>query len=154
MKKFISIMLVLLAVVSLCACNSKKPSEETETKKPEKTTEETTEAIYKDSKYLGKWYNADTTEEMLVCELLADGTAIYEGTHKGTWVDNGEDITILVKKDKKDVTMTGYFVISGDGFVARANEENQHYLDEGKGEIQLEIMLTENTCVDCVKKDK
>ena len=154
MKKIISIMLVLLAVISLCACGQKNPTEENETKKPEKTTEETTEAIYKDSKYLGKWYNADTTEETLVYEFLADGSAVYEGTHKGTWVDNGDDITIMVKKGKKEVTMTGYFVISGDGFVARATPENQHYLDDGEGELQLEIMLTENTCVDCVKKDK
>ena len=30
-------------------------------------------------------------------------------------------------------------------------DANMHYLDEG-GVLQLEIMLTENTCVDCVKK--
>lgn len=153
MKKIISIMLVLSAVLALCACDKKKPEDSTAT--TEKTTVETTAAKYKDSKFLGKWYNADAAEEILVCELLADGTAIFEGSQKGTWVDNGDDITITVKKnkkDKKESTMTGYFVIAGDGFVARANEQNQHFLDEGKGELQLEIMLTENTCVDCVKK--
>lgn len=152
MKKIISIMLVLSAVLALCACDQKRSEDSTTT---EKTTVETTAAKYKDSKFLGKWYNADATEEILVCELLADGTAIFEGSQKGTWIDNGDDITITVKKnkkDKKESTMTGYFVIAGDGFVARANEQNQHFLDEGKGELQLEIMLTENTCVDCVKK--
>lgn len=153
MKKLISILLVMVAVLTLCACDQKKPAEETQT--TEKTTEATTEGKYQDSKFLGKWYNADSAEEILVCELLADGTAIFEGSQKGTWVDNGDDITITVKKSKKDkeeTTMNGYFVISGDGFVARANEQNQHFLDEGKGELQLEIMLTENTCVDCIKK--
>lgn len=148
MKKFISILLILVAVLTLCACGQK----DTETDTTTQRTENTTEAIYKDSKYLGKWYNADAAEEILIYEFLADGTAIYEGAHNGTWVDNGDDITITVKKDKKDITMTGYFVIAGDGFVARANEQNQHYLDDGEGELQLEIMLTENTCVDCVKK--
>lgn len=150
MKKIISILLVLCVMILLCSCQANNQNTETTTNA---TTESTTkEEIYKDSQYLGKWYNADTTEEMLVYEFLADGTAIYEGTHKGTWIENDNDITIKVKKDKKEVTMTGYFVISGDGFVARANEENQHYLDDGEGELQLEIMLTENTCVDCIKK--
>lgn len=153
MKKYISILLVLIVVTLLCSCQAN--NQNTETTATNTTTESTTkEEIYKDSQYLGKWYNADTAEEILVYEFLADGTAIYKGTHKGTWVDNGDDITIMVKKGKKEVAMTGYFVISGDGFVARANEENQHYLDDGEGELQLEIMLTENTCVDCVKKDK
>jgi hypothetical protein len=58
----------------------------------------------------------------------------------------------IINVDKKETVMTGYFVISGEGFVARATEENMHYLDESKGELQLEIMLTEKTCVDCVKK--
>ena len=57
-----------------------------------------------------------------------------------------------MKIDGESREMKGYFVISGDGFVARATPENQHYLDDGKGELQLEIMLTENTCIDCVKK--
>ncbi len=152
MKKIISILLIVFTILTLCACGQNDSATDSTTK--EKTTETTAEAKYKDSKYLGKWYNADTTDEMLIYEFLADGTAIYEGTHKGTWVDNGDDITIMVKKGKKDVTMTGYFVISGDGFVARATPENQHYLDDGEGELQLEIMLTENTCIDCIKKDK
>ncbi|MBR2876764.1 MAG: hypothetical protein IKC01_06480 [Clostridia bacterium] len=89
---------------------------------------------------------------MLVIELKADGSAIYQGTHKGTWKDNTDNISINVKIDGKDTAMTGYFVISGEGFVARATDENMHYLDEGKGELQLEIMLTDKTCVDCVKR--
>ncbi len=149
MKKIMCLILTWSTIITFCACTQKDV--ETQNTTTEKTTATTTEEIYKDSKYLGKWYNADTTEEMLVYEFLADGTAIYEGNHKGTWVENDDDITIKVKKDKEEITMTGYFVISGDGFVARANDKNQHYLDEGKGELQLEIMLTENTCVDCIK---
>lgn len=141
MKKFTLALILILSFIFLFGCAEKNNA---------------VPAKYEGSEFLGKWYNADTNEEVLICELLADGTAIYEGVHNGTWSDNGEDITIIVKKDKEkeDTVMTGYFVISGDGFVARANEQNQHYLDEGKGELQLEIMLTENTCVDCVKKDK
>jgi hypothetical protein len=150
MKRFFCILLATLSVIGLCACGQ-HPTKDKETTTTEQGTEATTEAIYADSKYLGKWYNADTVEEMLVCELNADGTAVYQGTYKGTWVENNDDITITISKDEEELIMNAYFVISGDGFVARATEANMHYLDEG-GELQLEIMLTENTCVDCIKK--
>jgi hypothetical protein len=138
--KIIKIFSVLMAILMLCSCTANSTSEDT--------------GKYANSKYTGVWYNADSADEKLVYELKADGTAIYEGTHKGVWEETDNGISITITKDKKEVKMTGYFVIAGDGFVARATEQNQHYLDEGKGELQLEIMLTKNTCVDCVKKDK
>lgn len=138
--KIIKIFSVLMAILMLCSCTANSTSEDT--------------GKYANSKYTGVWYNADSADEKLVYELKADGTAIYEGTHKGVWEETDNGISITITKDKKEVKMTGYFVIAGDGFVARATEQNQHYLDEGKGELQLEFMLTKNTCVDCVKKDK
>ena len=138
--KIIKIFSVLMAILLLCSCTANSTSDDT--------------GKYANSKYTGVWYNADSADEKLVYELKADGTAIYEGTHKGVWEETDNGISITITKDKKEVKMTGYFVIAGDGFVARATEQNQHYLDEGKGELQLEIMLTKNTCVDCVKKDK
>ena len=138
--KIIKIFSVLMAFLILCSCTANSTSEDT--------------GKYANSKYTGVWYNADSADEKLVYELKADGTAIYEGTHKGVWEETDNGISITITKDKKEVKMTGYFVIAGDGFVARATEQNQHYLDEGKGELQLEFMLTKNTCVDCVKKDK
>ena len=138
--KIIKIFSVLMTILMLCSCTANSTSEDT--------------GKYANSKYTGVWYNADSADEKLVYELKADGTAIYEGTHKGVWEETDNGISITITKDKKEVKMTGYFVIAGDGFVARATEQNQHYLDEGKGELQLEIMLTKNTCVDCVKKDK
>ncbi len=138
--KIIKIFSVLMAILMLCSCTANSTSDDT--------------GKYANSKYTGVWYNADSADEKLVYELKADGTAIYEGTHKGVWEETDNGISITITKDKKEVKMTGYFVIAGDGFVARATEQNQHYLDEGKGELQLEIMLTKNTCVDCVKKDK
>ena len=138
--KIIKIFSVLMTILMLCSCTANSTSEDT--------------GKYAKSKYTGVWYNADSADEKLVYELKADGTAIYEGTHKGVWEETDNGISITITKDKKEVKMTGYFVIAGDGFVARATEQNQHYLDEGKGELQLEIMLTKNTCVDCVKKDK
>lgn len=138
--KIIKIFSVLMAILLLCSCTANSTSDDT--------------GKYANSKYTGVWYNADSADEKLVYELKADGTAIYEGTHKGVWEETDNGISITITKDKKEVKMTGYFVIAGDGFVARATEQNQHYLDEGKGELQLEFMLTKNTCVDCVKKDK
>lgn len=138
--KIIKIFSVLMAILMLCSCTANSTSDDT--------------GKYANSKYTGVWYNADSADEKLVYELKADGTAIYEGTHKGVWEETDNGISITITKDKKEVKMTGYFVIAGDGFVARATEQNQHYLDEGKGELQLEFMLTKNTCVDCVKKDK
>lgn len=141
MKMFRTISLILaITMIFSCACCGKTT--------PQK------DAKYKDSKYVGKWYNADSPEETLVYELKDDGTATYEGKHKGTWEETDNGISIVITKDKKEVKMTGYFIIAGKGFVARVTPENQHYLDEGKGELQLEFMLTEKTCVDCIKKDK
>lgn len=149
MKKFILITSFILIAFCLCGCSNDK------TDKPVTTTATTTEKApdkYADSKFLGKWYNAYSDEDTPSFTLKADGTAVYKGKTKGKWTENGEEITIKVKIDGKRQEMKGYFVISGDGFVARATPENQHYLDDGEGELQLEIMLTENTCIDCVKK--
>jgi RNA polymerase sigma factor (sigma-70 family) len=71
---------------------------------------------------------------------------------KAPWEELNEEILVKLTIDGEAKEIKGYFVISGVGFVARATPENQHYLDEGKGELQLEFMLTENTCIDCVKK--
>lgn len=144
--KFLKLFCITLVIFLFCSCSQGTANGN--------KNDETNNDIYADSQYLGKWYNADTADEILVIELNADGTALYEGTHKGTWTENvTDDITINLTIDEKETTMTGYFVISGEGFVARATDENMHYVDEGKGELQLEIMLTEKTCVDCVKKD-
>lgn len=118
------------------------------------TTETTTEKApgkYAESEYLGSWYNADADEEELICTLNDDGTATFRGDAKATWEETQAGITITATVDGAQATMEGYFVIAGDGYVARATDANMHYLDEG-GTLQLEIMLTENTCVDCVKK--
>jgi hypothetical protein len=144
MKKLALLLAMLLLVVPvLCSCGANTPLDNSE-------QSESNDA-YMGSDYLGKWYNADTTEESLIIELKSDGTGLYLGTHDCTWQENENDITITTVVDGEEKKMTGYFVISGEGFVARATEENQHYLVEGKGELQLEIMLTKNTCVDCVK---
>ena len=105
---------------------------------------------YADSKYLGSWYNADANEAF-VCTLKDDGTATFKEDKNATWAETATGITITSTVNGVKATMEGYFVIAGDGYVARATEANMHYLDEG-GTLQLEIMLTENTCVDCVKK--
>ena len=105
---------------------------------------------YADSEYLGSWYNADA-DQALICTLNDDGTAIFKDDKKATWEENATGITITATVDGEKVNMEGYFVISGEGYVARATDANMHYLDED-GTLQLEIMLTENTCVDCVKK--
>ena len=149
MKKIILICTLLLALVCLCACGKATTNNSSTTAEP------STEAVslkYESSQFLGKWYNAYAVADVADFELKADGTALYKGNTKGTWVDNGDDITINITIDGEQRAMTGYFVISGDGFVARATPTNQHYLTEGKGELQLEIMLTESTCIDCVKK--
>ena len=105
---------------------------------------------YAESKYLGSWYNADANENF-VCTLNDDGTAVFKEDKKATWAETATGITIATTVDGTKATMEGYFVIAGEGYVARATEANMHYLDEG-GTLQLEIMLTENTCVDCVRK--
>ena len=151
MKRIILIAVLILTIACLFGCSSDKTEETTTTTAP--STEKATEK-YADSKFVGKWYNAYSNEDTADFVLKADGSAVYKGKTKGKWVDNGEDIVIKLKIDGEAREMNGYFVISGDGFVARATPENQHYLDDGEGELQLEIMLTENTCIDCVKKDK
>ena len=141
MKKFVLISILILSFVCLFGCASSKNQNSSPLK-------------YEGSKFVGKWYNAYSVGDIAEFELNADGSAVYKGETKGTWTENNEEIVIKMKIDDEAREMKGYFVIAGDGFVARATPENQHYLDEGKGELQLEIMLTENTCVDCVKKDK
>ncbi len=118
------------------------------------TTAPTTEKVtgkYADSEYLGSWYNADTSDETLICTLNDDGSATFKKDKKATWEETTTGIKITTKADGKKVTLEGYFVIAGEGYAARATDNNMHYLDEG-GTLQLEIMLTKNTCVDCVKK--
>ena len=150
MKKFLSISVLILMVVCLFGCSNDK-TQETLTTTDATTTQKAPEK-YADSKFLGKWYNAYSKEDVADFVLKADGSAVYKGKTKGNWSENGEEIVIKMEIDGEAREMKGYFVIAGDGFVARANEQNQHFLDEGKGELQLEIMLTENTCIDCVKK--
>ncbi len=148
MKKY-SILVILLTLLLLCSCDNSTDIEITT--KNSGQIENT--GKYAESKYLGKWYNADTTEESLIIELKADGTGLYLGTYVCVWQENEHDIAIKTVVDGEEKNMTGYFVISGKDFVARATETNQYYLDEGKGELQLEIMLTTDTCVDCIKKN-
>ena len=152
MKNFILFVILISTICCLFGCSGDKTEENTSTTIAS-TTEKATEK-YADSKFVGKWYNAFSKEKVADFELKADGTAVYKGKTKGKWSENGEEIVIKMKIDGEAREMKGYFVISGDGFVARATPENQHYLDDGEGELQLEIMLTENTCIDCVKKTK
>lgn len=147
MKKFISCLILIAMLFSLCACGNS--NNETSTTTP--STTEKAPGKYADSKYLGAWYNADSTEDTIVCTLNDDGTAIFKNDQNATWEETSTGITITTAVDGNSTTMEGYFVIAGDGYVARATESNMHYLDEG-GVLQLEIMLTENTCVDCVQK--
>ncbi len=150
MKKVVltfSIFTLLISVFLFTSCNSSKDAQTTT------DTASTTQQVpgkYADSEYIGTWYNADA-EEVLICTLKYDGTAIFKDDNNATWEETQAGITVTATVDGKETTMEGYFVIAGDGYVARATEANMHYLDEG-GTMQLEIMLTENTCVDCVKK--
>ena len=150
MKKIIFPILIVTLIASIflfTGCGSTTEAETTT------TTEATTEKApgkYADSEYLGSWYNADS-DETLVCKLNDDGTVIFKDDKKATWEETQTGITITAIVDGEKATMEGYFVIAGEGYVARATEANMHYLDEG-GVMQLEIMLTETTCVDCVKK--
>ena len=156
MKKIISVAILILTICCLFGCSGDKTEENTTTTATS-TTEKVTEKVtgkYEDSKFLGKWYNTFSKEKTADFEFKADGTAIYKGKTKGKWTENGEEITIKMKIDGEAREMNAYFIIAGDGFVARATPENQHYLDDGEGELQLEIMLTENTCIDYVKKTK
>lgn len=148
MKKLFPLLILLILMCSLfTACNKS-------TKEPVSTTIVTTTqkapGKYAESEYLGTWHNADG-DKNFICTLNDDGTAIFKEDKKATWEETPVGISITTTVDGAKKTLEGYFVIVGDGFVARATETNMHYLDEG-GVLQLEIMLTENTCVDCVKK--
>ena len=148
MNKVISVILAfsLLATVALfTGCSSKQDAETTAP-----VTTEKAPGKYADSEYLGSWYNADA-DEAFVCTLNDDGTAVFKNDKKATWTEVDGGITITATVDGAETTMEGYFVIAGDGYVARATDANMHYLSEG-GTLQLEIMLTETTCVDCIKK--
>ena len=149
MEKFILLALLILTIPCLWGCTGAKTEKTTTTTA---TTTEKSPEKYADSKFLGKWYNAYTKEDVADFELKANGSAVYKGETKGKWIDKGEDIIIEMKIDGEFREMKGYFIIAGDGFSCRATPENQHYIDDGEGELQLEIMLTENTCIDCIKK--
>ncbi len=149
MKIIIISILITMLVHSMflfSGCGNKTDAQTTTTE----TTTEKAPGKYADSEYLGSWYNADS-EKTFICKLRDDGTAVFKDDKKAKWEETEEGITITAKVDGKKATMEGYFVIAGDGYVARATDANMHYLDEG-GTLQLEIMLTQNTCVDCVKK--
>lgn len=148
MKKRTPLLIVSLIALFLIfsGCNSESEAEAT-------TVAPTTQKApgkYAESKYLGSWYNADA-DNNFICTLNDDGTAIFKEDKKAIWEETATGITITSTANGAKATMEGYFVIAGDGYIARATEANMHYLDEG-GTLQLEIMLTENTCVDCVKK--
>lgn len=149
MKKLFTVILLItitLSVFMFAGCGDKTEAETTVA-----TTTEKAPGKYAESEYLGTWYNADSPKKTLICKLNDDGTATFRNDKKAKWEETSTGIKITAKVDGKKTTMDGYFVIAGDGYVARRTENNMHYLDEG-GELQLEIMLTENTCVDCVKK--
>ncbi len=149
MRKIITSLLIAVTITSLLlfsGCNSNNETEAT-------TVAPTTQKVpgkYADSEYLGTWYNADA-DDTFICTLNDDGTAVFKTAKKATWAETATGITITATVDGTKSTMEGYFVIAGEGYVARATETNMHYLNEG-GVLQLEIILTENTCVDCVKK--
>lgn len=147
MKKVILIAVLLFSILCFLGCSGEADKENTTIPS---TTEKPT-GKNADSEYLGTWYNADAAQEELICTLNDDGTATFKSDVKSTWEETQTGVTITTTVDGAQTTMEGYFVIAGDGYVARATEANMHYLDEG-GTLQLEIMLTENTCVDCIKK--
>lgn len=149
MKKIIVSILIFILLISVAlfaGCDNK--NEEVATTTPETT--EKAPGKYADSEYLGAWYNADA-DEALICTLNEDGTAIFKNDKKAVWEETEAGIKLTATVDGTQTTMEGYFVIAGDGYVARATDANMHYLNEG-GTLQLEIMLTETTCVDCIKK--
>ena len=154
MKKII-ISILILSLLTLCSCGNETSATTTTAQTTAGTIIPTTKPVadkYADSKYLGKWYNAYSSSDVADFEFLSDGTAIYNGTTECTWEESGEEILINVSIDGEAMKMNGYFIIACDGFVCRATPENQHYLDSGEGVLQLEIMLTENTCIDCIQK--
>jgi hypothetical protein len=152
MKKIVIPILIFALVFSIflfTGCG-KSTDSSTETKATTEATTAKAPGKYADSEYLGNWYNAEANETF-ICKLNDDGTAIFKDDKKASWEETAGGLTITTTVEGESKTLNGYFVIAGDGFVARATEANMHYLDEG-GELQLEIMLTENTCVDCIKK--
>lgn len=150
MKKTVVTVLIIGAVISLLlfnGCSKVKNDSDTATS----TETHKTTAKYADSEYLGSWYNAYSAEDDFICTLNDDATAVFKGDTNASWEETETGITVYTVVDGEQAAMEGYFVIAGDGYVARATDANMHYLDEG-GTLQLEIMLTETTCVDCVKK--
>lgn len=145
-KTIIALIIILTICIVFTGCNNNTQEQATT------TTPATQKAPgkYAESEFLGTWHNADG-DKGFICALNDDGTAVFKEDKNATWEETtgGIKITTTVDGTKKD--LDGYFVIAGEGYVARATEANMHYLDEG-GVLQLEIMLTENTCVDCIKK--
>lgn len=153
MKKLLPLLLVLIFIFTLAACSGENGGQK-DGKVTDSNASETSivSEKYADSEFCGVWINADTKKETVEFELKADGTAVMREKDAGTWEPTDEGIKITVTADGKETEMNGYFIIAGDGFAARYNDANLHYIEDGKGEKQLEIMLTENTCVDCIKK--
>lgn len=147
MKKIIFTILSFLLIFSFFTGCTNTTETQTATTSP---TTQKAPGKYAGSKFLGTWNNADG-DNKFICTLNDDGTAVFKEDKKATWEESPAGITITTTIDNQKKTLEGYFVIAGDGYVARATETNMHYLDEG-GVLQLEIMLTENTCVDCIKK--
>jgi len=140
MKKVISISICILMILCFCSCGNSDPG----------TTEPT--ELYAGSQFLGKWYNAYVESKTPVFDIKADGTLIYNGNIKATWTENNNRIIINVDTNATNSQFTGYFVIAGDGFSAEATDENMHYIDEGKGVLQLEVMVSDDMCINCIKK--
>ena len=149
MKKLIIALIFILTVCSLFVGCDNNSQEGTKTTTTNATTQKTP-GKYAQSKFLGTWHNADANKGF-ICTLNDDGTAVFKDDKNATWEETPNGIKITTAVDGTKKSLEGYFVIAGDGYVARATEANMHYLDEG-GVLQLEIMLTENTCVDCIKK--
>ena len=150
MKRLFIPVLIIALITSVLLFTGCGNTTEAETSTTTEATTEKAPGKYADSEYLGTWYNADA-EDTLICKLNDDGTATFKDDTSATWEEVQNGITISATLDGESTTMNRYFVIAGDGYVARATEANMHFLDEG-GVMQLEIMLTENTCVDCIKK--
>ena len=149
MKKTIIALVLILSICSLLVGCDNNAQEETKTITTNATTQKTP-GKYAQSEFLGIWHNADG-DKGFICTLNDDGTAVFKDDKNATWEETPNGIKITTTVDGTKKSLEGYFVIAGDGYVARATEANMHYLDEG-GVLQLEIMLTENTCVDCIKK--
>ena len=150
MKKIITLFLTIAVISSVLLFAGCKGDADNAPETTAPTTTEKAPGKYADSEYVGEWCNADA-DKATICTLNDDGTAIFKDDKKATWEETEAGITITATVDGTKTTMEGYFVIAGEGYVARATDANMHYLDEG-GTLQLEIMLTDTTCVDCIKK--